>query len=50
MGLFIKEIGILYTLSVQIDIDFVILEDPICIYNITSELVYVPYVPYKFYI
>ena len=39
MGLFIYEIQILNTLSVQINLNFVILDDPICIYKVASELV-----------
>ena len=39
MGLFILEIGILYTLLVQINLNFVILDDPICICKVASELV-----------
>ena len=32
-------IGILYTLSVHINPNFVILDDPICIYKVANELV-----------
>ena len=39
MGLFMVELQTLYTLSVQINLNFVILDDPICIYKVTSELV-----------
>ena len=39
MGLFIQEIRILYTLSVHINLHFVILDDSICTHKVASELV-----------
>ena len=39
MVLFILEIGILHTLSVQVNLNLVILDDHICIYKVASELV-----------
>ena len=39
MGLFTKEIGILYTLLIHLNLNFVILDYPICIYKVAIELV-----------
>jgi hypothetical protein len=39
-GYLSKKIGIVYTLSVHINLNFVILDDPICIYEVASELVF----------
>ena len=38
-GAIYLKIGILYTLLVQINLNFIILDDPICIYKVASELV-----------
>ena len=38
MRLFILEIGILYILSVHMNLNFVTLDDPIYIYKVASEL------------
>jgi hypothetical protein len=38
-GYLSKKIGIIYTLSVHINLNFVILDDPICIYKVASGLV-----------
>ena len=34
-----KKTGLLYTLSIHINLNFVFLDDPICIYKVASELV-----------
>ena len=49
-GYLSKKLEFFYTLLVQINLNFVILDDPICIYKVASELVSSTHVPYNFHI